>query len=429
MKIKNYDHLATTDSRRQCLRILEAGLAAINTEHVTNEQIAYEKKSDTLFVMGKKFPLKSFHNVIVIGAGKIAAEAAKVVEQKLGDRITGGLVIDIVPAEFNKIASRVGTHPLPSSANTSASDEIVAMLENLTEQDLVICIIGGGGSSLLCSPKTVTLDEERRIIQALMDTGSSISEMNTVRKHLSKVKGGNLAKLAHPATVISLIFSDVPGDDLSEVASGPTVKDETTMNDAMDVLTRYQVLDRCSMEHCGLAETPKEDEYFENVHNFLFCSSQTALKAMENKAVDLGLKTVVWKKAFTGEASELAKEIMNTIRPNQCLIGAGESVVTIDSDDVKGSGGRNQEMALSALLNIKEDTVFASLASDGRDNSDVAGALVDNLTQQKVKELGLNLHDLLTRHDEYHAVLNLNSAIMTGITGSNVSDLIVCIRN
>lgn len=429
MRIKNFESLATSELRKQCLRILEAGLNAIDTEKVTDNQFAYDAKKDTLYVMGKEFHLSRFKNVVVVGAGKIAANAARVIEQKLGPRLSGGLVIDIVPANFKILESRVGTHPLPSSANTQATEEIISMLEKLTEEDLVIAIIGGGGSSLLCGPKSVTLEEERSIIQALMDTGSTIGEMNTVRKHLSKVKGGSLAKLAYPATVIGLIFSDVPGNALSEVASGPTVLDNTTMDDAMAVLNKYHILDRCKMNHCGLVETPKEALYFKNVHNFLFCSSQTALLAMQNKAADLGLKAKIWESAFSGEASDIAQEITSTIKPRQCLIAGGESVVTIKSSSVKGSGGRNQELALVALTHLPPDTVFATLASDGRDNSDVAGAIVDESSMQKVKALGIDLKDALSRHDEYNIVLDLNSAIMTGITGSNVSDLIVCIRN
>lgn len=428
MIIKNYEHLATTTARKQCLRILEAGLEAIDTERVTDAQFTYDSKADSIYILGQKFALKDFKSVVVVGAGKIAVAAANVIERKLGDRLTGGIVIDIVPGNFKKIVSRVGTHPLPSSANTAATDEIIAMLEKLDEKDFVIAIIGGGGSSLMCGPKTVTLEEERSIVQALMDAGSSIQEMNTVRKHLSKVKGGNLAKIAYPATVVSLIYSDVPGDDISEVASGPTVMDKTTMNDAMAVMNKYQILDRCSMQHCGFVETPKEREYFEKVHNFLFCSGQTALQAMKNKASDLGLQAKIWQSAFGGEAATIAKDITNSIKPGECLLGSGESVVTIPPGHPKGSGGRNQEMGVAAMLSLPDGTVFAALASDGHDNSDIAGVMVDGSTQQRAAKLGFNLSDILGRHDEYNYVINLDCAIMTGVTGSNVSDLVVAIR-
>ncbi len=429
MIIKNFLQLATTSTRKQVLRILEAGLEAINTEQLMHEQFAYDAKTDTLFVNHKAYSLKSYDKVVVVGAGKMVAKVSEGIEAKMIERISGGLIIDIVPAKTQKIVSRVGTHPLPSSANVSATDEIIGMLEQVTERDLVIAIIGGGGSSLLTSPQIISLEEERKITQALMDAGASISEMNTVRKHLSSVKGGGLAKYAYPATIISLIFSDIPGDDISMVASGPTVQDLTTTQDAMAIIDRYQILDRCDMENCGLKETPKEAKYFEKVHNILFCSGQTALLAMERIAHDLGLKVRIWNKAFSGEAREVAVQILKDIGPGECLVAVGESVVTINSpESEKGSGGRNQEMTLAALLSLPLNTTFAALNSDGRDNSDVAGGIVDNENLKIAQSKGIDLKSFLDRHDEYSILSDLNASIMTGNTGSNVSDFIVVIR-
>jgi glycerate-2-kinase len=429
MIIKNVLQLSTTPTRKQVLRILDAGLQAINTEQLMHEQFAYDKNADILYINQQAFSLKDYDKVVIVGAGKVAAKVAEVIETKMIDRIAGGLIIDIVPATTHKIVSRVGTHPLPSSANVSATNEIIAMLEHLTERDLVIAIIGGGGSSLLTSPQIVSLEEERKITQALMNAGASIFEMNTVRKHLSSVKGGGLAKYAYPATVISLIFSDIPGDDISMVASGPTVYDRTTTQDAMAIMEKYQVLDRCNMDNCGLKETPKETKYFEKVHNILFCSGQTALQAMERAAHDLGLRVRVWSRAFLGEAKEVAAQILADIQPGECLVAVGESVVTIKSHESKtGSGGRNQEMTLAALLLLPPNTTFAALNSDGRDNSDVAGGIVDNETLKQAQSKGIDLKFYLDRHDEYSILSDLNASIMTGNTGSNVSDFIVVIR-
>lgn len=427
MIIKNYEHLALTPARKQALRILEAGLQAIDTEILMKERFVYDAKADCLYINRKQYDLREFDKVVVVGAGKMAALAAQGIERVMKDRLTGGLVIDIVPMDLEKIVCRVGTHPLPSGANVTATNEIIRTLENLTERDLLITIIGGGGSSLLTSPQVVTIEEERKITRALMDAGADIGEMNTVRKHLSQIKGGGLAKLAYPARIISLIFSDVPGDDISMVASGPTVKDSSTMGDAMSIMDRYRILDRCSIDHCGFVETPKEDKYFKRVDNILMCSSKLALEAMRNKAHDLGLHVKVWNRAFTGEARDVAAKILADIRPNECLIAAGESVVTIKSTE-HGTGGRNQEMSLAALSVLPENTVFAALASDGRDNSDVAGGIVDSITQDKVKEIGADLKRALALHDEYSLILDLNAAIMTGVTGSNISDLLICIR-
>jgi glycerate 2-kinase len=426
--IRNSVQLSTTTTRKHILRILEAGLQAVSPEQLIREQFAYDAKKDTLYVQGKAYQLRGFERVVVIGVGKVAAHVAELIESKMLNRIAGGIVIDVVPANTKKIVSLVGTHPLPSTVNVSATDELVTMLQNLTAKDLVLAIISGGGSSLLTSPQVISLEEERKITQALMDCGASITEMNTVRKHLSSVKGGNLAKYAYPASMISLIFSDIPGDDISQVASGPTVLDETTINDATEIMNRYQVLDRCSMDHCGMRETPKEQRYFNKVTNILFCSSAVALQAMERCAHDLGLRVKIWQSAFSGEASELAKEILADLEPNQCLLAAGESVVTIKGN-LKGSGGRNQEMALAALLSLPDKVTFAALNSDGHDNSDVAGALVDNATLAQAKKLGLDLPVHLAHHDEYGLLSDLGASIMTGHTGSNVSDLVVAIKD
>ncbi len=428
MIFDNYLQLATTPQRKQVLRILEAGLEAINPQKLMQTNFGYDAKKDILYINRKPYNLKSFKRVVVVGAGKIAAPVAEQIEAQMIDRIDGGVVIDIVPAKLEKIVSRIGTHPLPSSANVSATEEIITMLNNLTEHDLVIAVIGGGGSSLLCGPKSVTLEEERKIYSALMDAGANIKDTNTVRKHLSRVKGGGLAELAYPATILSLIFSDIPGDDISLVASGPTVFDTTTTEQAVEIIAKYKVLDRCSMDSCGLTETPKDPKYFKRVNNILFCSNSLALKAMADKAGDLGLRVRIWDKAFQGEAKELAKLIISETKNGECLIAGGESVVTIPKNHPKGSGGRNQEMALAALVGIPENTVFASLASDGRDNSDVAGGLVDSTNLDIAQKNHINISDYLARHDEYNVLSDIHAAMMTGITGSNVSDLVVCLK-
>ncbi len=430
MIIKNYIQLASSTPRKQVLRILESGLEAINTHKLMSEGFSYDAKKDLLYIQRQPYDLKPYKKIVVVGTGKMAAQVAEHIEAQMIDRIAGGLIIDIVPAQLKKIASRVGTHPLPSSSNVSATKEIIDMLNNLTEVDLAIAIIGGGGSSLMTNPQVITIQEERQITQALMDAGASIQEENVVRKHLSQVKGGGLAKLAYPASIISLIFSDVPGDDISQVASGPTVLDHSTIEQASDIMAKYKILDRCSMDKCGMVETPKEEKYFKKVTNILFCSGQVALKAMENTARDLGLRVKVWNRSFAGEAKDLAVQLLHDTKPGECLIGSGESVVTIKSTE-HGSGGRNQEMGLAALLDIQKNNqqaVFASLASDGRDNSDVAGSFVDQSNFDVAKQLNINLKSALERHDEYNVLLDINAAIITGVTGSNVSDLVVCLK-
>ncbi len=428
MIIKNFIQLATTPVRKQALLIAEAGLEAINTTRIMQRDFSYDAKSDTLYIKGQKFDLSKYKRVLVVGGGKVVAEAAVIIEQQLGSRLSAGLVIDLVASKTSIIQGRIGTHPLPSSANVSATQEMISMLSECTENDLVIAVIAGGGSSLMCAPAEITLDEERQLTKTLMHSGASIIEINTVRKHMSLIKGGGLAKFAHPATVIGLIFSDVPGDDLTEVASGPTFKDDSTINDAMAILQKYSILQKCSMDSCGLTESPKASHYFDKVTNIMFCSAKDALNAMVEKSKNLGLKPRIWQTAFEGEASVLAKTILDQAKPGECLLAAGESVVTIPPDAVGGSGGRNQEMALSAMTYIDDNAVFAAIASDGHDNSDVAGAIVDLHTKRLARKTGVNVQEYLKRHDEYQLMLDLSASLVTGLTGSNVSDFIICIK-
>ncbi|MEZ4180410.1 MAG: DUF4147 domain-containing protein [Candidatus Doudnabacteria bacterium] len=429
MKIKNFNQLATTSLRKQALLIAEAAYQAIDTEFLTDKQFEYDAKKDQLTVMGKKYDLSQYKRVVVVGGGKVVAQAAAVIERKLGARLSAGVVVDIVAADLEIIKSRVGTHPLPSSANVAATQEMIDLVEHCDETTFVIALIGGGGSSLLSLPAQVSLEEERKIFKALLRSGADITEMNTVRKHLSFIKGGGLAKVAYPARVVSLIFSDVPGDSLEFVASGPTVKDSSSVHDAGKILSKYDILMHCSMDQCGLEETPKEDRYFKNVDNILFASSQQALDAMKERAKELGIEVKIWNKAYGGEARELAKQIVQSVSAGQCLIGAGESVVTIDeSNQHIGKGGRNQEMALAAALEIKEPIVFGSFASDGRDNSDVAGGFVDHKTKERFELLKVDAQQELDNHNTYQLMLDSESSIMTGVTGSNISDFIICIK-
>jgi glycerate-2-kinase len=335
-------------------------------------------------------------------------------------------VIDLVEGKMDNVVCKVGTHPFPTTVNVAATKELVGLLDGCAEEDLIIAVISGGGSSLLCYPVDMTCEEERNITKTLMKSGANISEINTVRKHISRVKSGQLAKICYPATVISLVFSDVPGDDLSLVASGPLVKDTTTMHEAMEIMHKYNVLDRCKLPSCSMVETPKEDKYFEKVTNVLICSSKDALMAMAEKAEDLGLKPRIWQTAFQGEARKLGPQIVQETKANECLLGAGESTVTVTG---KGRGGRNQEMALAALEHLSANQVFVTVASDGYDNSEAAGALVDQGVLQQAKRLNLSIAEYLENNDSYIFFQETGSSLQTGLTGANVSDFFVSLRD
>lgn len=425
--IKNFDRLATSALRKQALLVAEAGLKAINTTRVVRSQVSYLARHRRLEVCGKKFDLKKFERIFCIGVGKAALEAVTALHEILKDRITAGCVIDLQTGALPpNIASRAGTHPCPTPANIQYTKELVALVENLTEKDLVLGVVSGGGSSLFTWPYDLTTEEQSNLFKILTKQGATINEINTVRKHTDRVKGGNLAKLLYPATVVSLIFSDVPGNDLSQIASGPTVKDETTVSQAAHILKKYQVLEQLDLPKLRLYETPKEDKYFARAHNLLAVSANIALRAMRVRAEDLGFDVKIFSERFSGLAGELGPEAVKENQRGQCLLGAGESTVHITG---LGSGGRNQEMALAALPYIGENQVLACVASDGRDNTDAAGAIVDASTLLRARNLGLEPVKFLGNNDSFTFFEKLGDQVYTGTTGSNVSDFFVCVKN
>lgn len=420
--IKNFDQLATSQLRRQALEIAEAGLLAINTKNAVARNFKFDPQSQKLKVMGKEFNLKEFERVVLVGFGKAALEAVTKAQEILAGHVACGYVIDLKEGSLGNIICRVGTHPLPTKVNIEATKELMAMLEACTQKDLVICVVSGGGSALLCRPHDMACETESAITSALTVKGASIQELNTVRKHISSVKGGHLAKIIYPAACVSLIFSDVPGDDISIVASGPTVKDNTTNADASKILSKYQILEMCQMPSCRLLETPKDEKYFAKVHNFLIVSGKTALAAMKERAEEFGFDIKIFSDHFEGEAKVLAADIIKSSQKRTCLLGAGESTVKIVGN---GKGGRNQEMALAALSQIKGNLVFITVASDGHDNTNAAGAIVDEPTLIRAKSLGLDLRKYLDNNDSFTFFEATGDQLITGNTGANVSDFFV----
>ncbi|MBI5530945.1 MAG: DUF4147 domain-containing protein [Candidatus Doudnabacteria bacterium] len=422
MIIKNFNSLATSVLRKQALTIAESGFSAINTEKAVEQNFLYDSKKQQLKIFQQQFNLAEYKRIVLVGFGKAALEAVTTIQKILKDKISCGYVLDLIEGSLGNIVCRVGTHPLPTKVNIEATKELVAMLETCEKEDLVICVVSGGGSALLCQPHDMSCETEVSVISGLTVKGATITELNTVRKHISSVKGGHLAQIIYPATCISLIFSDVPGDDISMVASGPTVKDSSFNRDAAAVLAKYNILEMCQLPSCQLLETPKEDKYFERVHNILFVSAKQALKAMKEKAEDLGFKVNIFSENFQGEARKLAPEIISGLKAGQCLLGAGESTVKIIG---KGEGGRNQEMALAALANIKPDQVFLALASDGKDNSEAAGAIVDASVIKRAQGLGLDAEEYLNNNNSYAFFEKTGDLVLTGKTNSNISDFFI----
>ncbi len=430
VKIKNAESLATSDLRRSALLIAESGLRAIDTKTAVKKAVSIQ--GDHLCINESTCSIKAVKRIFVVGVGKCATEAAEALEDMLGDRLAGGIVLDVKLLEtctLKKIKCFSGTHPFPTDANVAITREIVTLLDGLKEDDLVIVIVSGGGSTLLCLPAPeATCVEESMIVQELMRAGATIHEINTVRKHMSRARGGHLARYAHPAQVISLIFSDVPGNTIEFVASGPTMKDTTTVSDANMILSKYDILEKCGLSNATLIETPKDDIYFQNVMNIMIVSNELALGAMGETAKQLGFISDIRPLYLKDEACEVGKNIIQEIHQRDfgaCILAGGETTVTIKGP---GKGGRNQELALSALRSIEPNEVVLTLASDGRDNGEYAGVIIDSVAHDFALKNNLDIEKYLSDNNATLFFEKGGGLIATGNTGSNVSDLLVVLK-
>jgi len=415
-QIKNLKDLAITENRRLALEIAEVGFDSINTEKVLLNSIKLE--NNILKINNESFDLSKFKRIKVVGFGKASCDGALALEKVLGNKIEEGVVIGLHKVSCDYIQTFAGTHPRPSEVNIEPGKKILEIADKSNEDDLLIAIVSGGGSALLCSSQEECI-QGQNIYDNFLKTGKTINEMNNIRKHLSVLKGGGLAKIAYPATVIGLIFSDVPGDNFNEVASGPTYKDETTVSDIQKIIDEYK------LGEFNLVETPKDDKYFQKVHNFVLVSNKTAVEAMDKKAKELGFETNIVSTELYEEVDEALKKIFGVQKDNTVVLAAGEPKLEVTKKG--GSGGRNLFMGLRALKMklVNKNSVFLPLASDGMDNSDSAGAVIDKITLEKVEKLGLNLDDYIDRFDAYPIFEKSSDMIMTGATGANVSDLMI----
>lgn len=408
--------------------ILEAGYEAVLTEQALVENISLT--GQILKIKDKKYNLAKYKKVFLIAVGKCANRSAAVLEEILDGKIIGGVVLDVEPAKFKKLKSKVGFHPLPAKENILATKSIIKILEQAKKDDLVLTIISGGGSALLCKPVSGVGDESlKQITQSLMEKGATIGEINIVRKHLSQIKGGQFAKLVFPAQLVSVIFSDVPGDDISMIASGPTVLDETTKKDAQIVLESYFADERFDggVEMISfLRETPKEEKYFKQVDNILLVTNKVALAAMRRKAEDLGYESCIELTDLQGEARKAGGQLISEeFLPKSCHFWGGETTVQITGD---GKGGRNQEFVLGTLANLPEGTLVIAAASDGWDNTDVAGALADSDLLEKMEKKKINPKEYLKNNDSYNFFKKMKTQIKTGRTGINVADFYLILK-
>lgn len=417
MLITNFDDLSITPQRKTLLEIIEAGLESLQPDVNFGKTVQFE--NNILTILGQPYDLNNFDHVYIIGFGKGSSTNAKLLEDLLGEKLSEGYVIDTQEQEFKKIQFTLGTHPVVSQQNVDFTFKLMDRFSKMTERDLVLVVVCGGGSAMLEHPHSVSIEQKIEIEKALLKSGANIIEMNKIRQHLSDVKGGGLAQILYPATVATLIYSDVPGNDISYIASGPTVKDDTTIDDAMALVTKFNIPD---ITPEVFINNPHDDKYFEKVQNHIVLSNLTALNKMKEVAEQNSLTATIFSDKFQGEAKDASLELMSKQEGAGILFAGGETTVTAKGD---GKGGRNQEATLSALINLPDNTLVCFFASDGWDNSEAAGAIADNETKRKATEQNVDLPSLLENNDSYNAFQQTKDAIMTGRLPSNVADLMI----
>jgi len=422
--IGNYKNLSTSFQRETVLKIIESGLESIQPRKVLETNFILN--GSMLKISNQEFELKKFNRVFLIGFGKGSAGISKIIEDTLKDFLTEGYVIDNVVQEFSKINFTLGSHPLPSQENIEFTENVFKKTSNLTDKDLVLVVICGGGSAMFEAPFKIDLQTLTKISKALLISGATISEINVIRKHLSKVKGGQLAKHLYPATVASLIFSDVPGSELSTIASGPTVQDTTTLNDALEIIRKYDIQKSIEISPDWLTKLPDEEKYFKNVNNIIVISNKTALLAMKDTANSLGFETDLYSDRLQGDAKLIGKQLIQVAKPGRILLAGGETTLKVLGS---GKGGRNQTLVLAALPFIDNGTVIASFDTDGIDFYNFAGAIGDEATVEKSEKLKLDRKKYLSDDNSYEFFQKTGDGIFTGKLESNVSDLMVVFKN
>jgi len=434
--------------RADARSIFEAGLEAVDPRKAVVRHLVLDAKSGTLQIGTTRLAVSGFERIVVIGAGKAAAAMAGGVEDVFGFSAKLQGIVNVKyghtePRPRSIVLNECG-HPLPDASGVAGARAMERILDDLTERDLLFVLISGGASALLPAPAGgITLEEKQQTTDLLLRSGATIDEMNYVRKHISLLKGGQLAQRAGAATVISLILSDVVGDRPDIIGSGPTVPDHSTFHDAIQALTRYQLLQAIPVSVRGwlergtngeIAETPKAgDISSEKHHVVLIGSNRLALESAEAKARALGYQACIFADAVEGEASDVARMHIGILRqaasvglpvaPPGCILSGGETTVTVRG---QGKGGRNQEFALAAAIAMEglPHVVVLAAGTDGTDGpTDAAGAIVDGTTTSRAKALGFSPETALRENDAYPLLQSTGDLLKTGPTGTNVMDL------
>jgi hydroxypyruvate reductase len=440
--------------RAHARQIFAAGLSSADPLEAVKRQVTLDGKR--LRVGGTEYNLADIRHVYVVGCGKAAAPMALALEEIFGERIADGAIVVKYGhgAPLTTIQIVEAGHPIPDENGVTGARRIMEIVANAGVADLIIFVVSGGGSALLPMPAVgLTLADKQTTTQLLLACGATIGEVNAVRKHLSQLKGGRLAALAQPSRVISLILSDVVGDALEAIASGPTVADTTTFADCLEIIQQYGLASLIAPAVLNLlergarrefAETPKpSNPIFQNVQNHIVGSNRLALAAAKQKAEALGYDTQIISSTIQGEsrmvaqshtglAKSMLKQNRGVHRPI-CLLSGGETTVSVRGD---GLGGRNQEFALAAALALNDtmsgrnDVVILGAGTDGTDGpTDAAGGIVDATTIRRGKSKGLDAEKFLARNDSYHFLKATGDLLITGPTLTNVMDLQIMLVN
>jgi len=423
--------------------LIQSSLEAADSGNAMKQSII--RKDNQLCVNTVRYDLSKYQRVVCVGAGKSSGHMARKLEQILGNHLEGGLIIvkDGYGAPTQKIRLVEASHPLPDARGVRATKQILKIVKTLTRQDLLIVLLSGGASSLLCAPALgLTLTDKRRTTSMLLRCGATIHELNTVRKHLSGVKGGQLGQ-ATSAKILTLIMSDVLGDDLATIGSGPTVPDPTTFEEAKTVLKHYHIWSnvpervRKHLEQGMKGHIPEtwksRRRHSLRSRSIILANNQTALDGMAKEAKLMGLRPYILETPLQGEAKDIGtilgamakdiREFGNPVRPPACLIVGGEPTVTVTG---KGKGGRAQECVLASSQELTglPNVVVAGFGTDGTDGpTGVAGAMVDGKTVQRAKKKHISIESMLKEHDSYTFFHQVGGTIITGPTKTNVNDI------
>ena len=423
--------------RKEIKGIFSAGVKEVHAGTCINRACSLEK--NMFIVKTLKFDLEQYKNIYVVGAGKATAAMAFEIENIFGKRIKSGIISVKYghTAKLKCIKIIEAGHPVPDKNGNMAAEEIFQRVETAGENDLVICLISGGGSALMPLPVSeISFEDKQDLTELLLLCGADIHEINTFRKNLSGIKGGRLAQAAYPATMITLMISAVVGDDPGIIASGPTYPYSGSIHECSEIIDKYNIRDKVPvsiLKYLKLNTAKRDKEQFKNIFNFIIGSNIDALVAAKRKAEELGYNTLILSSSIEGETKHaahlhcsIAREIVKSGNPlpkPACVLSGGETIVKVSGG---GLGGRNMEFALESAFQISnhENIIILSGGTDGTDGpTDAAGAFADSDTLSRAETAGLDPEKYLLENDSYNFFKPLNDLLITGPTNTNVMDL------